>query len=105
MGMFDKVKDMGKMMSQLKEMKAAADEVKKKLDDVLLEGKSKCKRVTIRVTANQHITKLDIDHSAFESTEELDDVLLDTFNRALEASKKRQEKEMAESAKGMLPGM
>ncbi|TXC85254.1 YbaB/EbfC family nucleoid-associated protein [Luteibaculum oceani] len=105
MGMFGKLGDMQKMMSQLKEMKAAADEAKKKLDEIVLEGKSKCKRVVIRITGNQHITKLEIDHNAFESTQELDEVLLDTFNRALDASKKRQEKEMADSAKGMLPGM
>ncbi len=105
MGMFGKLGDMGKMMSQLKEMKAAADETKKRLDTVFLEGKSKCKRIVIRINGNQHITKLDIDHQAFESTEELDSVLLETFNRALDASKQRMEKEMAESAKGMLPGM
>ncbi len=105
MGMFDKMKDMGKMMSQLKEMKAAAEETKKRLDDIQLEGKSKCKRITIRITGNQNITRMDIDHEAFESTQELDVVLLETFNRALTASKARMEKEMSDSAKGMLPGM
>ena len=105
MGMFGKLGDMGKMMSQLKEMKAAAEETKRKLDDIMLEGKSKCKRIVIRINGNQHISKLEIDHSAFDSTEELDEVLLDTFNRALVASKARREKEMADSAKGMLPGM
>ncbi|MGB0167322.1 MAG: YbaB/EbfC family nucleoid-associated protein [Luteibaculum sp.] len=103
--MFGKLGDMSKMMSQLKEMKAAAEETKKRLDGVLLEGKSKCKRIVIRINGNQHIQKLEIDHEAFSSTEELDAVLLDTFNRALEASKKRMEKEMADSAKGMIPGM
>ena len=50
MGMFGKLGDMGKMMSQLKEMKAAADETKKRLDTVFLEGKSKCKRIVIRLS-------------------------------------------------------
>lgn len=103
--MFDKLGDMGKMMSQLKEMKAAAEETKKRLDEIFLEGKSKCRRITIRITGNQQITALEIDHEAFSSTEELDEVLLDTFNRALTASKSRMEKEMADSAKGLLPGM
>lgn len=105
MGMFGKLGDMGKMMSQLKEMKAAAEVTKSKLDNIYLEGKSKCRRIVIRINGNQVINKLEIDHVAFETTEELDEVLLETFNRALDASKKRMEKEMADSAKGMLPGM
>lgn len=105
MGMFGKLGDMGKMMSQLKEMKAITDETKKRLDTVFLEGKSNCKRVVIRISGNQQITKLDIDHDAFDNNEELNQVLVETFNRAIQASKNRMEKEMAESAKGLLPGM
>lgn len=103
--MFGKLGDMGKMMSQLKQMKAAAEETKKKLDSITLAGKSKCKRVVIHITGNQHITKMEIDHAAFSSTEELDQVLLETFNRALDASKKRMEQEMQESTKGLIPNL
>ena len=96
---------MGEMMGQLRQMKAAADEVKEKLNEVELAGESRCGRVYLKINGNQEIRELRIDSARFDDPEEMNRVVMATLNKGISASKKRMEKEMQASAKNILPNL
>lgn len=95
---------MGDLMGKMHEMKQKSDEVKARLDTIIVEGKAEGDKVVVKCNGNRKITEIIVsDHQQF-AKEELEDYILLATNRAIEAAEKVHEAEMQSIAKGMLPG-
>lgn len=94
----------GDMMQKLQEMQKKVEESKRKLNDIKveegIEGKLKIKANGNRIIENIEI----IDHKNMDK-EELEDLLILTINRVIEKSSGIHDVEMANSTRGMIPGM
>ena len=94
----------GDMMGKLQEAQQKVEETKKRLDTVLvdeqLEGKIK-----VTVTANREVRTIQIDESLMNDTEELEDYLLLTLNKALKKASEINERELAIAAKSGMPNI
>lgn len=100
--------DMMGMMGKLKETQRKVEETKKRLDTVTLEESTSDGLLTIEITANRKIKKIQVDDSLLQDKEQLEDYLILTLNRAIEKATKVNETELAAAAKeGMpnIPGM
>lgn len=93
----------GNMMEKLQEMQNAVEVSKKKLDAISVEGKAEY--ITIEMTGNRRVKNVRIASEAPIDVEELEDLLTIALNRALEQADKINETEMANSARGIIPGM
>ena len=89
------------MMKKLQEMQKQVEETKERLNHIKIEGRSS--NVMVEVNGNGVIT--DIKGGEGMETEELLDHVVIAANKALEQANKTKEMEMAQSAKGLLPGM
>ncbi|NQX92151.1 MAG: YbaB/EbfC family nucleoid-associated protein [Flavobacteriales bacterium] len=93
----------GDMMDKLKQMQASVEESKKRLNNVTvsesLEG------IQVTMNGNKKITDLSIPNDLLEDKEALEDLLITVLNKTQEAAEKVYEAEMANSAKGLIPGM
>lgn len=94
------------MMAKLQQMQAQAQESKDKLDKVIVNGEAGGNLIEIEMTGNRKLTKLSINTELDQmEKEDLEDLLSVALNRAIEAANAANEKEMANSAKGLIPGM
>ena len=92
------------MLGKLQEMKAKADETKKRLDGITVEGSSPGNEITIRCTANREIKAIRInDESILADKEQLEDLMIIAMNRAIEQASNVNDTEMQGIAKGMMP--
>lgn len=92
-------------MGKLQEMKQKVEETKKRLDSVSVFGEAENGAVKAEVTANRKVKSIQISESVMADKEQLEDLLVIALNRALEQADKINEFEMADAAKGLLPGM
>lgn len=100
--------DMGEMMAKLQEMQSAAEESKKKLETINVQGKSPDGNIRFVMDGNRKLKEVTfIDETLLkpENKEEIEDMLVIAFNRALEEAEHVNEQEMRNSASGLLPGM
>ena len=100
--------DLSGMMKKLQETQQKVEETKKRLDSVLIDEDSCDGKVSVTVTANSQIKSISINDSLLSDTDELEDYLILTLNKALEKAKTINENELASVAKmGMpkIPGM
>lgn len=94
----------GDMMGKLQAMQQEVEASKKKLDGITVSAEAGGNLVTITMTANKKVKEIKLAESlAGEELEMMEDLLLTAFNRALEQAEKVAEKEMASSAKSILP--
>ena len=97
---------LGDMMGKLQEMKQKAEEVKLILADTLIHVEGAGGDIKIVITGDRKIKDLIIapglQHSA---TEELQEQLLVTLNRALAQADKVNDEEMKKAAGGIMPGL
>ena len=96
------------MMGKIKETQQKVEATKKRLDTVLIDEHSSDKKMKVTITANRQIKSISIDESLLNDTEELEDYLILTLNKAIEQATKVHETEVAAVAKeGMpnIPGM
>ena len=93
----------GNMMDKLQAMQKAVEESKQKLDLISVEGKADY--ITVELIGNRRVKHISILKDSDLDREELEDLLCIAFNRALEQADKVNETEMANSAKGLIPGM
>ncbi|MEO8150007.1 MAG: YbaB/EbfC family nucleoid-associated protein [Bacteroidia bacterium] len=95
------------MINKLNELKQKMDEAKSKLDNVIVTGSAGDGAVTVEMTANRTIKKIEIEDAMClpERKEELIDYLELAFSKALEEAQNISEKEMMASGKGMLPNI
>jgi len=94
------------MMAKLQKMQALAEESKRKLDEITVRAEAGGNLIEIEMNGNRKLTKLSINSELDQmEKEDLEDLLSVALNRAIEAANKANEKEMANSAKGIIPGM
>ena len=91
------------MMKKMQEMQAKAEEAKDRLNHIKLIGEAKEGAVRVEVNGNGVITDLQL-RSDLQG-EELKQLIILAANRALEQSYRSKEMEMAQAAKGIIPGM
>lgn len=89
------------MMKKLQEMQKQVEATKERLNNIKIEGSSSS--IVVEVNGNGVIT--DIKGGEGMEREELLDHVVIAANKALDQANKTKELEMAQSAKGLLPGM
>lgn len=98
----------GDMMGKLKETQQKVEATKQRMHSVFLEEKSTDDLITVTITANRTLKSIAIDDDLLKDKEQLEDYLITTINKAIEAATKVNEAELAAVAKeGMpnIPGM
>ena len=87
-------------------MQEQAQLSKEKLDTIIVRGEAGGNLVEVEMNGNRKLTNLSI-NTALDQMEkaDLEDLLSVALNRAIEAADSANEKEMANSAKGLIPGM
>lgn len=94
----------GDMMGKLQAMQQEVEASKKKLDGIMVSAEAGGNLVNITITANKTVKEVKLAESlAGEELEMVEDLLVTAFNRAIEKAEKVTEKEMASSAKSILP--
>ncbi len=91
------------MMKKLQDMQQQVEETKARLNNIKLIGEAMEGKVRVEVNGNGVITDIKADDSL--EKKELIDLILVASNRALEQANRTKEMEMAQSAKGIIPGM
>lgn len=96
------------MFGNLKEqIKEAQLEMKQKLEQMEINGDAMDGRVKVVVNGNRKILSIDIDAELYQEVnrDELQELVKQASNMALDKAEKVGEEEMMNSAKGILPGM
>ena len=97
---------LGDMMGKLQEMKQKADEIKLKLDSTIINVEGAGGDIKIAISGNREIKSLTISPGLQHgNTEELEEQLIVTLNKALLKANELNDNEMKSVASGMLPGM
>lgn len=100
--------DMMGMMGKLKETQEKVEATKKRMNTVLLDEKSSDGQLSVTITANREIKKIEIADALLEDKEQLEDYLILTLNKAIQKATSVNDAEIAAVAKeGMpnIPGM
>ena len=93
----------GDMMEKLQQMQASVAQSKTKLDSMSVSAK--VEGIEVIMTGNRKVLDVIISDELMNDKEDLQDLLLTVFNKALEQADKINEAEMASSAKGLIPGL
>ena len=91
------------MMKKLEQMQQQVEETKGKLDTITLTGEAMEGKVRVEANGNGVITNISVKTEM--SQEELTELIILAANRALEEANRTKEMEMAQSARGIIPGM
>ncbi len=95
---------LGDMLGKLQEIKQKIAEIKAQMDTTLIDVSVASGDIKITINGNRKIQKLSIDPALQHgSKEELERLLTETFNKAVEEADKLTEGEMKKVAGGMLP--
>ena len=95
----------GDMMGKLQAMKEQMEESKKRLDNITVEGDAEGGKIKVVLTGNRKLKSVHIDPSLGSDTEELEDLLVIAFNRAMEKADNVNESEMQGAAKDFMPNL
>lgn len=90
--------DFKNMMGQFQEAQKQAEEMKKRLDTVML--KEEYRGITVQITGNREIKDIQVDESLLEDREELQDMMVLAVNQALLRAEEVNQKEM----QSLIPG-
>ena len=95
------------MLDKLMEMKKRMDEVKLRLDTIVVSGEADQGNVKVNMNGNRKVldVKLNLSFLNQEDAEQLEELLQLAINRALEQSERVNESEMKSVAGSILPGM
>ena len=91
------------MMKKLQAMQEQVVATKEKLNHIKLIGEANEGKVRVEVNGNGQITNITVADSI--GKEEAIELILIASNRALEQADRTKEMEMAQSTKGLIPGM
>jgi len=85
------------MFDKLFEAKQKAEEVKKRLDGIIVSGSVEGGKITVTATANKVVQSISIDEDFLKSAdkEELEELLIVAINKALEQAENISQSEMA----------
>ena len=95
------------MLDKLMEMKKRMDEVKSRLDTIVVSGEADQGNVKVNMNGNRKVldVKLNLSFLNQDDAEQLEELLQLAINRALEQSERVNESEMKSVAGSILPGM
>lgn len=97
---------LGNMMDKLQQMQEEMNASKEKLAQLTIMETDADKLVNVTVSGNSRIKDIKLNQELLnEDIEMIEDLLTTTLNRALEKAAAASEKEMANSAKGILPNL
>ena len=102
------VDDLMGMMGKLKETQQKVEATKKRMDTVLIDEQSTDGLLKVTITANRELKNIAIDSSLLEDSEQLEDYLILTLNKAISKATLINDQEIAAVAQeGMpnIPGM
>jgi len=91
------------MMKKLQAMQEQVEATKEKLNHIKLIGEANEGKVRVEVNGNGQITDIKVADSI--GKEEAIELILIASNRALEQAERTKQMEMAQSTKGLIPGM
>lgn len=97
--------DMMSMMGKLKETQKKVEETKKRMDTVLIDEKSSDGSVSVTITANREVRKIEISDALLSDKEQLEDFLILTLNKAIKRATSVNETELAAVAKEGMPNI
>ena len=90
------------LMSQMQEQ---AKEIKKKLDNAVVEGEAEGGLVKVKANGNKKILSIEISDDIAEDKEAIEDLVIVAVNKALEQADEVASKETGDLAQGMLPDL
>ena len=95
------------MFDKLFEAKQKAEEVKKRLDGIIVSGSVEGGKITVTATANKVVQSISIDEDFLKSAdkEELEELLIVAINKALEQAENISQSEMAALSRDMMGGL
>ena len=95
------------MFGKLGEMKKAMEEVKQRLDSVMVEGAAGEDTVKVFMTGNREVKEIKIDprYLKEDRKEELEELLVIAVNRAGERAQNTSESELKAAGQGILPNI
>ena len=96
--------DISGMMNQLQQAQQKMEETKKRLNSVLIDEEISGK-IKVTVTANREVKSIQLNESLMEDSEELEDYLVLTLNKALKRANEINDQEMAAAAKNNMPNI
>ncbi|MCH2033601.1 MAG: YbaB/EbfC family nucleoid-associated protein [Tenacibaculum sp.] len=97
--------DLSGMMDKLKQAQQKVEETKQRLNNVLIDEASADGNIKVTVTANREIKAISVNDSLLNDSEELEDYLILTLNKALKRAGEINEQEMAVAAKSGMPNI
>jgi len=101
--MFGKI---GDMMEKLQVMKQRSEEIKIKLDGIVLKSEGAGGDIKIEITGNREFKNISIAGSLQHADkQEMEEQLLIALNKAIREADKVNESEMKKAATGLIPGM
>lgn len=93
-------------MAMMQKMKAAADESKKRLDNIFVSGEAGGGLVRIEMSGNRKMKSLQINTDLQTiDKEDLEDLIAVALDKAIEDANKINEQEVSATARQFLPGM
>lgn len=95
------------MFDKLFEARQKAEEVKKRLDHVMVKGEAEGGLIQVTATANREVTEIRIDPDFLTDSEPeaLEELLVVAVNNALKQAEAVNQAEMQGAAKDMLGGL
>ncbi|MCF6367136.1 MAG: YbaB/EbfC family nucleoid-associated protein [Bacteroidales bacterium] len=90
------------LMSQMQEQ---ANEIKKKLDETVVEADAENGLVKVKATGNKKILSIDISNEIINDKEAIEDLVIVAVNKAIEKAEEIAEKETGGMAQGILPDL
>lgn len=98
---------LGNMMGNIKDAQRKIEEAKEGLNNISVTETSSDHKIAITITASREIKDIKIDSSLLHDSDELEDHLVLTINKAIQKANEMNEAEMKNAASGMMdmPGM
>ncbi len=94
------------MFDKLLQAQQKAEEIRRKLDDVLVEESAEGGKIRISATANKEIKSISIDPALFGGDkEELEELLVVALNKTLQKAEQIAQAETQAATKEMLSGL
>lgn len=95
------------MFDKLMQAQQKAGEVKKRLDAVTVTGTAEGGKITVMANGNKIVQSVVIDEAFFKEAdrEQLEELLVIAFNKAMEQAENVSQSEMAATAKEMFGGL
>ncbi|WP_207533672.1 YbaB/EbfC family nucleoid-associated protein [Desertivirga arenae] len=92
------------MFDKLLQVQQQAEEIKKRLDTVIVSGEAEAGKIKVTSTGNKSITSITIDENFLKEAdkEELEELLVVAVNKALAQAESVHQSEMAAASQNML---